>query len=134
MDTDFLLMKPLDDVLKKLETHDIVAYTDGNHHEQDESCDQREYSSNWMAGRKGNKFSQTWWENIKHKLTRMCGKGEFKLEKVCCHEAFAPLPEKRPCHVPWAYLEHLKLPQKDHDAQGPPKADPTQSNSEGQLR
>lgn len=94
-------------------------------------CEGRDYSSNWMAARKGNAYSKTWWENMKHKLTRMCGEGEFRLEKVCCHEAFAPKPEKRPCHVPWAALEHLKQPFKDLDAAGPPQLDKTQHHNAG---
>merc|ERR1712232_709214 len=124
MDTDFLLMNPMDDLLKKLETYDIVAYS--THEEQDTVCEGKGYSSNWLAARKGNKFHQTWWENMKHKLTRMCDEDEFKLEKVCCHEAFAKTPERRSCHIPWAALEHLKVPSSDLDAKGPAKVDVTQ--------
>lgn len=50
----------------------------------------------------------------------------MKVEKICCNEAFAPLPETRVCHIPWAQLEHLKTPGNDHDGRGPPKVDPTQ--------
>merc|ERR1712217_870004 len=80
------------------------------------------------AGNKGNPFSKTWWTNMKTKLTRMCGEGDFDLEKVCCHEAFAPKPERRPCHIPWAHLEWLKQPLLDSDARGEPKLDPTKKN------
>jgi len=58
-------------------------------------------------------------------MTRLCGEGEFKAEKVCCHEAFARTPEKRPCHIPWAHLEWLKLPRMDADLK-PLQMDPTQ--------
>merc|ERR1719277_2766430 len=64
---------------------------------------------------------------MKAKLTRICGEGEFKVEKVCCHEAFAAKPERRDCHIPWAHLEWLKLPRFDSDAKpGSPGLDPTQ--------
>jgi len=132
MDTDFLLLRPMDEYLKKLENFDIVAYT--NHDEQDSSCDGKQFSSNWLAARRGNPFHRTWWENMKVKLTRMCGEGEFKLEKVCCHEAFAKEPERRPCHIPWAALEHLKLPYRDLDGLGPAKLDPTQGRSKGKMK
>merc|ERR1711972_762692 len=56
--------------------------------------------------------------------------GEFAKEKICCHEAFAPEPERRPCHIPWAQLEHLKTPENDHDTKGPPRLDPTKRHKE----
>merc|ERR1712060_461556 len=85
-------------------------------------CQGKRFSSNFMAGRQGNPFSGTWWKNIKAKLTRTCAEGEFDIEKVCCHEAFDPIPKKRKCHIPWAYIEHLKHPECDHDAKPRPAA------------
>jgi len=117
MDTDFLLMKPMDDVLAQLQEHEIVAYNgfEGGLPAESNSC--QEYSSNWLAARKGNLFHKTWWENMRQKLTRVCGEGEManNEEKVCCHEAFAKEPDKRSCHIPWAHLEHLKNPKSDND-------------------
>ncbi|CAK0852012.1 unnamed protein product, partial [Prorocentrum cordatum] len=120
MDADFLVMGSLDSVFEKLqEGWDVVTYTDESGHSG--SCFNESHSSNFLAARRGNAFSRTWWQNIKRKLSRVCAAGEFALEKVCCHEAFAPEPEKRECHVPWGHLEWLKHPHKDADARGPPK-------------
>ncbi|CAK0873934.1 unnamed protein product [Prorocentrum cordatum] len=128
MDTDFMMMLPLRPVLSNLESNDIISYSDSP--EDDTVCQGHQYSSNWLAAKKGNVFHEVWWQNMRHKLTRMCDAGEFKLEKICCHEAFAPLPEKRKCHIPWAQLEWLKDPSKDADSRGPPRKDPTQKHGD----
>merc|ERR1719456_1660384 len=111
MDADFMVGGPLGDIMAKLdEGYDIVAYTDGDHVGTTGECRGDDgFSSNFFAARQGNPFSRTWWENIKAKLTRTCGVDEFAVEKVCCHEAFIEEPERRPCHIPWAHLEWLKL-------------------------
>ena len=36
----------------------------------------------------------------------------FKVDKVCCHEEGAPEKSKEKCHIPWAHLEHLKVPKR----------------------
>merc|ERR1719220_2573788 len=123
MDTDFLLMKPLTQIFKKLETHDIVGYSDQNNQHSGD-CGNH-YSSNFMAAKKGNGFSKTWWHNVRSKLTRKCERGEFGCEKVCCNEKGGPEVEKRACHIPWAQLELLKMPWADKDrAKGGPRLDP----------
>lgn len=135
MDTDFLLMTDLDDILKKLDNYDIVSYSDEGAEENKldlENCVSQQYSSNWLAANKGNKFHEIWWTNMKQKMTRMCAEGEMDREKICCHEAFAPLPEKRSCHIPWAALELLKQPWKDADRKGPPQKDPTKRSHKGE--
>jgi len=109
MDTDFLLMKPLTDVIKKLEEYDVVGYADNDAPSGD--CGAH-FSSNFLAARKGNEFSKTWWQNVKQKMTRTCDKGEFACEKVCCHARDAPTQD---CHIPWAQLEILKYPPADYD-------------------
>jgi len=129
MDTDFMLLGPLREVLQNLEDNDIVSYSSAP--QEDTACLGREYSSNWLAGKKGNVFHKTWWDNMKFKLTRMCDEGDFAREMVCCHEAYAPQPETRSCHIPWAHLEWLKNPSSDSDARGPPKLDPTQAHGKG---
>lgn len=124
MDADFMVLGPLDEIFKKLdEGWDIVAYTDSDGRTGE--CGSAEYSSNFMAARKGNPFSQTWWTNIKHKLTRICDVDEYSVEKTCCHEAFAKEPERRKCHIPWGHLEWLKIPRSDPDLK-PLQMDPTQ--------
>eukprot|EP00039_Didymoeca_costata_P007989 m.106918 g.106918 ORF g.106918 m.106918 type:complete len:349 (-) comp13904_c0_seq1:5961-7007(-) len=111
MDTDFLMMKPIDDVMAKLETYEIISYADHGATEQTECGGQ--FSSNWHGGKRHNTFSTVWWENMKHRLTRKCKPGDFvgNVEKVCCHEEDAPEKENDKCHVPWAQLEHLKQPE-----------------------
>lgn len=92
---------------------DIVSYSDRGSAEDDPQCD-FQYSSNWHAGSKGNLWSDTWWNNLKWIMTRKCKPGEFvgSVDKVCCHEEGAPEKSKEPCHIPWAHLEHLKVPKR----------------------
>jgi len=124
MDTDFLLMKPLNEILEMLESYDIVGYSDESNRMSGDCGDH--FSSNFMAAKRGNGFSQTWWNNVRSKLTRQCGRGEMACEKVCCNEQGAPGPERRPCHIPWAQLELLKMPWEDADRRpGGAKLDPT---------
>lgn len=127
MDTDFIAMKSLEPVFRLLEEGwDVVTYTDagGQKGLPSGACMTGEllnksFSSNFMAARRGNSFSKTWWENIKAKLTRMCAEGEWVNWKTCCHYAFSPQKDSKKCNLPWAYLEHLKIPQCDDDA--PPR-------------
>lgn len=113
LDTDFVVMKPLSSIFAKLEEGwDVVAYGDSPFHASGE-CNQNKFTSNFMAARKGNAVSGTWWENIKAKLTRTCDVGDFAEEKVCCHEAFT---ERHECHIPWGHLEWLKNPMEDADS------------------
>ena len=51
-------------ILNDLEDHDIISYADGGRTEETR-CG-KQFSSNWHAGRKGNDFSKTWWENVKY--------------------------------------------------------------------
>jgi len=114
LDTDFVVMKPLSTVFAKLEQGwDVVAYGDSWDGDSGK-CKDNTFTSNFMAARKGNVVSGTWWENIKAKLSRTCDFGEYNQEKVCCHEAFA---ERQPdqCHIPWGHLEWLKNPASDPD-------------------
>jgi mannosyltransferase OCH1-like enzyme len=111
MDTDFLVNRPVSEFMSKLETHDIVTYSD-EVNKPSGDCG-KYFSSNFMAGRKNNGFSRTWWENIKSKLTSDCPAGAFKQEKVCCHEKGENAEsrhEHQVCHVPWAAMEHMKDP------------------------
>lgn len=124
MDTDFMMMKPLTDVLEKLATTDVVGYSDQASLQTGE-CGSH-FSSNFLAARKGNEFSKTWWNNMKRKLSRQCEPGEYGCEKVCCHERNRSAASHQECHIPWAQLEHLKSPEADHDRHaGGPGLDPT---------
>eukprot|EP00929_Paragymnodinium_shiwhaense_P013920 TRINITY_DN121768_c0_g1_i1.p1 TRINITY_DN121768_c0_g1~~TRINITY_DN121768_c0_g1_i1.p1 ORF type:complete len:909 (+),score=198.56 TRINITY_DN121768_c0_g1_i1:50-2776(+) len=114
MDTDFLLMQPLTDVMAKLDTHDIATYSD-NGGVPSGSCAPERSSSNFMAGRKGNGFSKVWWNNIKEKLLYKCNAKEYRSDgKLCCHEEGETLElyKSRNCRVPWAALEHMKDPHQ----------------------
>jgi len=114
LDTDFVVMKPLSNIFEKLaEGWDVVAYADNPAIETGE-CDNNDFTSNFMAARRGNVVSGTWWENIKTKLTRTCDVGGDGAEKVCCREAFSGDLEF--CHIPWGHLEWLKNPVRDADA------------------
>jgi len=114
LDTDFIVMKSLRHVFAKLdEGWDVVTYGDRGDLESG-TCRDNMFTSNFMAARKGNPVSATWWENIKTKLTRTCGEGEYTTEKVCCREAFAA-KDPDTCHVPWGHLEWLKNPVLDPD-------------------
>lgn len=117
MDTDFVVMAPLEAVIAKLDKGwDVVVYTDEGGQKETGQCQRgRSFATNFMAAKPGNQFLQTWWENMKLKLTRICGEGDLDTEKICCHEAFDTNPEQRKCRIPWAYLEHLKFPFCDHE-------------------
>ena len=95
-------MDSISTMVDLLQTNDIVSYTNLD----DPTC-QESFSSNFHAGRRGNSFSAMWWKKIKEKITRVCDSGEMTADKVCCHAKDNPNP--RECHVPWAFLEHLKL-------------------------
>lgn len=61
----------------------------------------------------------TWWVNTKDKLTRKCKEGEYvdSVEKVCCHEEGKTTDPAKKCHIPWGYIEHLKLADRDGPGQ-----------------
>eukprot|EP00039_Didymoeca_costata_P027232 m.17874 g.17874 ORF g.17874 m.17874 type:complete len:405 (+) comp6135_c0_seq1:112-1326(+) len=115
MDTDFLCMSSFDPILEKLVDHDIVSY--GNFNDAgkpdipDGACFGPHFSSNWHAGRPGNVFSTTWWENMKLQLTRVCPKGgmSYTSKMVCCHEEGRDDASIKSCHMTFGYLEHLKF-------------------------
>ena len=85
MDTDVLVRTSLDQFTSKVRTHDIVSYQYENGEENETRCINR-FSSNIMAARTKNAYSETWWNNMKVKLTRTCTAADYGIEKVCCHE------------------------------------------------
>lgn len=62
-----------------------------------------------------NKFSETWWTNIKDQIQRKCKPGQYQddVGMVCCHEEGKQTDPKKACHIPWAFLENLKIANKD---------------------
>eukprot|EP00928_Gymnodinium_smaydae_P046616 TRINITY_DN31064_c0_g1_i1.p1 TRINITY_DN31064_c0_g1~~TRINITY_DN31064_c0_g1_i1.p1 ORF type:complete len:780 (+),score=116.17 TRINITY_DN31064_c0_g1_i1:48-2387(+) len=117
MDTDFMLMKPLGDIFEKLRHHDIVSYMDNNNVKSGE-CALNGFSSNFIAGKKGNDFSRIWWTNIKAKMAQVCTQENYDNPhgKICCHlQGDTPEQTKaRNCNIPWASIEHLKDPHLAH--------------------
>eukprot|EP00041_Stephanoeca_diplocostata_P022566 m.539921 g.539921 ORF g.539921 m.539921 type:complete len:336 (+) comp22095_c0_seq3:154-1161(+) len=98
MDTDFLVQHPLHEFTDLLKDYDFVSYTS---HGQD--CQKGQFSSNFVAGRKGNALYHRSWETIKQKLKRRCmHKDGDKLQGVCCYTASG---DPRKCHIPWAGKE-----------------------------
>ncbi len=71
------------------------------------------WASNNMAATKGNAFMQTWWGNIKDKLSRVCEAGAYEKETICCHEVNNLDASSKDCHIPWGYIEHLKVRCQD---------------------
>lgn len=118
------MMKPLAPALSALHTHDIVSVSDVHDHSTDHKrtrslkclMPNELFVSSWYAGRKGNKFSETWWNNIKAILGRDCPAADFSndVERVCCHSDQVPRVAKKTkqkdCHVPWGHLENLRIP------------------------
>ena len=114
MDTDVLVRTSLDQFTSKVRTHDIVSYQ-YEHGDENETRCINGFSSNIMAARKQNAYSETWWNNMKVKLTRTCTAADYGIEKVCCHEEGSEEADTRVCHIPWAFLEVLKTPHLDPD-------------------
>jgi len=132
MDTDFLVMGPLDAVFSRLdEGWDVVAYSDEMGQARTGPCSpKKSFSSNFIAARKGNAFHRTWWENIKAKLGRLCAEYDYENnERICCQQAFDDEAGARKCKIPWGYLEHMKQPECDYDnPRRPPHCPPPLPN------
>ena len=67
MDTDVLVRTSLDEFISKIRSHDLVSYQNEGFGENETRCING-FSSNIMAARKNNVYSETWWSNIKAKL------------------------------------------------------------------
>jgi hypothetical protein len=92
MDTDFIVRRPLAPVAEKLDDHDIVSYVVTG-----QPCQRGIFSSNFMAGRKGNPLSVGAWAAIKTKLKSRCNATSEK-QGVCC---YSPEGGPRTCNIPW---------------------------------
>jgi hypothetical protein len=112
MDTDFMLLKPITDVFKKLESHDVVTYIDQGEGTSGPCSTTHDFSSNFLAARQGNAFSKAWWDSIKASLAHQCSNDAWAGgREVCCHRVGEGRRHgKTACHIPWAALEHLKGP------------------------
>jgi len=95
LDTDFVVTRPLHEFTDWLEEFDFVSYTS---HGQD--CADAQFSSNFVAGRKGNLLYANTWAKIKESLKQKCMFNDGDSEQgVCCYTSTG---EPRKCHVPWA--------------------------------
>ena len=114
MDTDVLVRTSLEEFTSKIRSHDIVSYQNEGFEENETRCING-FSSNIMAARKKNVYSETWWINIKAKLRRTCSKTDYDIEKICCHEEGSTEADSRECHIPWGSLDVIKTPHLDPD-------------------
>ncbi|CAK0831022.1 unnamed protein product [Prorocentrum cordatum] len=96
MDADFLVVQDLDAVIATL-GYDLVSYASSS---SEYSMCERDFSSNFIGGRKGSIFHQRVWEAQKTMLTSHCPIDDLHTLKVCCFDK----PKGQKCHVPWAYI------------------------------
>lgn len=95
MDTDFLVVKDLDEIIDLIPSHDLISYTTSGQH-----CKAGSFSSNFMASRKGSVGMKAVWESQKDAVTNHCklaDKAKGLAQKLCCFP-------KGQCQVPWASL------------------------------
>lgn len=97
MDTDFLVVKDLDEILTLIRSFDLVSYVDEGGGSLEKGACSRHFSSNFMASRKGSSFMKAVWEKQKHHMVTHCPLSERELEKVCCFDSV-----NVDCHIPWA--------------------------------
>lgn len=97
MDTDFLVVKDLDEILTLIRSFDLVSCVDEGGGSLEKGACSRHFSSNFMASRKGSSFMKAVWEKQKHHMVTHCPLSERELEKVCCFDNV-----KVDCHIPWA--------------------------------
>jgi len=98
LDADVLVTRDLTWITDKLADHDFVSYTVGG-----QNCSNGIFSSNVIAGRKGNRLSADWWADIQRSLVQRCSFEEKRdLENgVCCYD---PQGKSRKFHIPWGRL------------------------------
>ncbi|CAJ1435898.1 unnamed protein product, partial [Effrenium voratum] len=97
MDTDFLVVKDLGEVLDLAQKYDLVSYTDESTGALEKGACSKHFSSNFMAARKGSVFMKAVWDRQKQLMQAHCPLSEKELEKVCCFDN-----AKVQCHIPWA--------------------------------
>mmetsp|Transcript_98289 Transcript_98289/g.273390 ORF Transcript_98289/g.273390 Transcript_98289/m.273390 type:complete len:347 (-) Transcript_98289:155-1195(-) len=102
LDTDILLRVDLEQLLQKLNdgSVDIVTYENSG-----QSCEGGSFSSNFLAGRKGNALSKAWYEEASRQLKTSCPLEQWQdmdsRQGVCC---YTPSGAPRTCHIPWGGL------------------------------
>ncbi|CAK9046258.1 C3H1-type domain-containing protein [Durusdinium trenchii] len=97
MDTDFLVVKDLDEILDLTQSYDLVSYIDDSSGSLEKGACSKHFSSNFMASRKGSTFMKAVWEKQKQLMVTHCPLSEREMEKVCCFDN-----SRVECHIPWA--------------------------------
>merc|ERR1719282_153581 len=108
MDSDVLLTRNLTFITDHLQHADMVSYANSG-----QNCSKGTFSSNVMAGRKGNALHRAWYEEAKRQLSQRCKlpqKEDGKpAQQVCC---YTPSGMERTCHVNWGGVgERIGHPQ-----------------------
>eukprot|EP00041_Stephanoeca_diplocostata_P014196 m.255548 g.255548 ORF g.255548 m.255548 type:complete len:514 (+) comp19620_c0_seq1:144-1685(+) len=98
LDTDFLVVRPLNEYVTHLQHNDFVAYE-----AHGQNCTLGQFSSNFIAARKHNALYEESWMHIKNELQNRCKKrsNDAPDEGICCYDAQG---RPRECHIPWAGL------------------------------
>ncbi|CAE8619214.1 unnamed protein product, partial [Polarella glacialis] len=96
MDADFILMNDLGPVVSRIAHHDLISYAQNGNGKT--TCSD-EFSSNFIAGRKGSIFMKTVWEKQKALITKHCPLSDKPKEKICCFDE-----PRQECHIPFAGL------------------------------
>lgn len=94
MDTDFLAIN-MTSIIDRIPDHDIIGYT-----AEYQSFHKGQFSSNFLAGKKGSKVMGAIWKAQKQRLQQHCPTFEPEPKSgACCYDDVT-----RPCSVRWAGL------------------------------
>ncbi|CAJ1432459.1 unnamed protein product [Effrenium voratum] len=93
MDTDFLAID-MSSIVDKVGDHDIIGYT-----VEDQSFKKGQFSSNFLAAKKGSVVMGAIWKAQKERMQRHCQQDIIPKSGMCCYDDPA-----RPCSVRWAGL------------------------------
>lgn len=97
MDTDFLVVQDLDEVIDLAQSYDLVSYMDEGSGSLEKGSCSRHFSSNFLASRKGSIFMKEVWTRQKQLMETHCPLSDKEKEKVCCFD-----DDRTQCHIPWA--------------------------------
>ncbi|CAE7383688.1 unnamed protein product, partial [Symbiodinium microadriaticum] len=97
MDTDFLVVQDLDEVIDLAQSYDLVSYMDEGSGSLEKGACSRHFSSNFLASRKGSIFMKEVWTRQKQLMETHCPLSDKEKEKVCCFD-----DDRTQCHIPWA--------------------------------
>jgi len=93
MDTDFLAVD-MNTIIDRIQDHDIITYT-----AEGQKFSKGQFSSNFLAGRKGSKVMGAIWKSQKEHMQHHCPKDMVPKSGMCCYD-----DPSVPCSVRWAGL------------------------------